>query len=231
MRLENPPTPPSRQTITLPFVVRRATSPEDLCKVTQMRSEAYGRHLPAFAARLRTVEDADRGPGVVVLLAESKDDGRPVGTVRLQVDHERALPIEASVILPAWLRDAGPIIEATRLGVEASECGALARNALLKASYLYSVAAGTSWIVAAARRPLDRLYQGLLFRDVFEGGPLLPMQHIGELPHRVLALPVREARALSMARGHPLAAHFFETEHPDLIVDAAPLRARVLTAA
>jgi hypothetical protein len=57
------------------------------------------------------------------------------------------------------------------------------------------------------------------------------MRHVGDLPHRVLALPVREARALSVARGHPLTAHFFETDHPDLIVDAAPLRAPVLAAA
>lgn len=226
MRHENLPAAPTRQTMTLPFVVRPATHPGDLSKVTQMRVAAYGRHLPAFAARLRTVEEADRGPGVVVLLAESKDDGRPLGTVRLQVDLLRALAIEASVVLPAWLRDGGPLVEATRLGVEAGVCGALARDALLKACYLYALAAGAAWIVAAARRPLDRLYEALLFRDVFAGGPLLTMRHVGHLPHRVLALPVREARALSIARGHPLAAHFFETEHPDLIVDAAQLVGR-----
>lgn len=231
MRLENPPATSSRPTVMLPFVVRPATSPDDLLKAAQMRAEAYGRHLPTFAARLRKVEDADRSPGVVVLLAEGKDDGRALGTLRLQVDHERALPIEASVILPAWLRDAGPMIEPTRLGVETGECGALARNALLKACYLYAKAAGAAWIVAAARRPVDRLYKALLFRDVFEGGPALPMAHIGNLPHRVLALPVREARALAVASGHPLTAHFFETEHPDLVVDAAPLRTRALAAA
>lgn len=130
-----------------------------------------------------------------------------------------------------WLRDAGPTIEPTRLAVEAGEHGALARNALLKACYLYAMAAGAAWIVAAARRPVDRLYETLLFRDVFEGGPAWPMAHIGNLPHRVLALPVREARALAVARGHRLTTHFFETEHLDLIVDAAPLRARALAAA
>lgn len=217
--------------MSLPFVVRPATSLDDLRKVAQMRAEAYGRHLPAFAASLRTVEEADRRPDVVVLLAERKDDGRPVGTVRLQIDLERPLPIEASVRLPAWLHADGPLIEPTRLGVEASECGALARNALLKACFLYSVAAGAAWIVAAARRPLDRLYKALLFREVFEDGEPQPMRHIGNLPHRVLALPVRDARALSVARGHPQTAYFFEIEHPDLIVNAAPLRARVPAAA
>lgn len=221
----------TRPSMPLPFVVRPATSPDDLRQVTQLRSEAYGRHLPGFATGLRAVEDADRSPGVLVLLAQSKVDGRAVGTVRLQTDLERALPVEASVMLPDWLRVDGPRIEATRLGVEASECGALARNALLKASYLYAVAAGASWIVATARPPLDRLYESLLFRDVFEDGALVPMRHVGDLPHRVMALPVLEARALFAARRHPLAAYFLDTEHPDLVIDAMPLRRRALAVA
>lgn len=211
-------------TARLPFVVRPARSVSDLRKVIQVRTEAYGRHLPDFAASLRALEQADRGSGVVVLLAEHKEDARPLGTVRLQIDLERALPVEASVILPPWLRGQGPLIEATRLGVEASECGALARNALLKAAYLYARAAGAAWILATARRPLDRLYEGLLFRDVFEGGVHLPMRHVGNLPHRVMALPVRDVHALAVARRHPLAALFFETAHPDLVVDPSLLR-------
>lgn len=231
MRPESPLTTPTRPSTSLPFVVRPATSPDDLRNATRVRAEAYARHLPGFATSLRTVEDADRSAGALVLLAESKDDRRPVGTVRLQSDLERPLPVEASVILPAWLRDDGPCIEATRLGVEASACGALARNALLKACYLHALAAGAAWIVATARSPLDRLYERLLFRDVFDGGPPRPMRHVGHLPHRVLALPVRELHARCAARRHPLGVFFFETDHPDLVVDATPLRRRLRAAA
>jgi len=219
MHIARPAAVPARPACALPFVVRPATGPEDLAEAAWMRAEAYGRHLPAFAAGLRTIEAADRSPGTLVLLARSKDDGRPVGTVRLHIDRERPLPIEASVHLPAWLSDAGPLIEPTRLGVEASACGALARTALLKACHLHATALGAAWIVAAARRPLDRMYRGLLFRDVFDGGPPLPMRHIGDLPHRVMALPVRELRAMSESRRHPLHAFFFETTHPDLVVE------------
>ena len=122
-------------------------------------------------------------------------------------------------------------VEATRLGVEASECGALARNALLKASYLHARAAGAAWIVATARPPLDRLYESLLFRDVLEGGAAVPMRHVGNLPHRVMALLVDEARALFSARRHPLAAYFLDTEHSDLVIDAIDnVRAKVAIA-
>lgn len=231
MHLHRPMPTRARHPTALPFVVRAATSPDDLRQVAQLRAEAYGRHLPAFASVLRRVEDADRSPGVVVLLARGKDDGRIVGTVRLQVDHERPLPVEASVALPGWLRGDGPLVEATRLGVEASERGAMARNALLKASYLHAEAAGAAWIVATARPPLDRLYRRLLFRDAFEHQAPVPMVHVGNLPHRVLALPLRQARALSAVRHHPLAAYFFDTDHPDLVINAAPLRPRTLHAA
>jgi hypothetical protein len=217
--------------MSLPFVVRPATGPDDLRQVAQLRAEAYGRHLPAFASVLRKVEDADRNPGVVVLLAEGKDDGRMVGTVRLQIDHERPLPVEASVVLPAWLRGDGPLVEAMRLGVEASERGAMARNALLKASYLLALASGAAWIVATARPPLDRLYKRLLFRDVFDRLEPVPMGHVGNLPHHVLALPLQQARALCAAHQHPLATYFFDTDHPDLVINAAPLRRRQLVAA
>lgn len=231
MRTPSPLPAHTRHPMPLPFVVRPAAGPHDLLQVATLRAQAYGRHLPGFASSLRTVEDADRSPGAVVLLAQSKADGRVVGTVRLQIDLRRALPVEASVALPAWLRAAGPCIEATRLGVEASECGALARNALLKASYLHALAAGAAWIVATARPPLDRLYESLLFRDVFEDGAAVPMRHVGNLPHRVMALEVQEARALFSARRHPLAAYFLDTEHPDLVIDARPLRQRALAAA
>jgi hypothetical protein len=231
MRFDRPSTTRARPQMSLPFVVRPATHPDDLRLVTQLRAEAYGRHLPEFASRLRRVEEADHSPGVVVLLAQSKDDGRAVGTVRLQIDLERPLPVEASVVLPAWLRDDGPRVEPTRLAVEASEIGALARNAMLKASYLYAAAAGAAWIVAAARPPLDRLYEGLLFRDVFAGCEPVPMRHIGNLPHRVMTLSMPQAHAMYTTRRHRLAAYFFDTDHPDLLVDAAMLRPRALDAA
>lgn len=215
--------PPPRPTQYWPFVVRPARDTHDLNRVAHFRAAAYGRHVPAFAASLRRIEAADRARASVVILADNKSDRRIVGTVRLHLGRDRPLPLEASLVLPTWLADDGARIEPTRLAVEASEHGALARNALFKACYLYGRAAGAAWLVAAARRPLDRLYQSLLFRDVFGDGLPRPMQHIGELPHRVLALPLRGVQALYQARRHPLTEYMVRTEHPDLIVDVVRL--------
>ncbi len=206
-----------------PFIVRPARGDQDLSRVAAFRAEAYGRHIPAFAASLRSIEVADWDRASVVIMAESKRDRRIVGTVRLHLGRDRPLPLESSLVLPTWLTNDGPLLEPMRLAVEASEQGALARNALFKACFRYGSAAGAAWLVAAARRPLDRLYEGLLFRDVFDDGLARPMRHIGDLPHRVLALPLRGVQELYEARRHPLTAYMLQTEHPDLIVDAARL--------
>lgn len=192
----------------LPFVVRAARDDHDLERVAQLRAQAYGRYLPAFAVSLRAVEATDRAHGTVVVLCESKHDRRVVGSVRL----------------PAWLTDDGPLVEPTRLVVEAGEHSTLVRNALFKACYLHARDAGAYWLVAAARAPLDRLYQRLLFRDVFDDALPRPMQHIGHLPHRVLALPLRDVVTLYRAQDHGLTRFMLDTHHPDVIVDAAALR-------
>lgn len=214
-----------------PFTVRPARDDRELSRVAAFRAAAYGRHIPAFAASLRSIEAADRARASVVILAEDKVDRRIVGSVRLHLGRDRPLPLEASLVLPDWLTDDGPLLEPTRLAVEASEQGALARNALFKACFRYGQAAGASWLVATARRPLDRLYEGLLFRDVFDDGLARPMRHIGDLPHRVLALPLHGVQALYRAQRHPLSGYMTDIDHPDLVVDASRLRepARVVT--
>lgn len=218
--------PAQEHTQLLPFVVRAARDEHDLERVAQLRARAYGRYLPAFAVSLRAIEAADRAHGTVVVLCESKHDRRVVGSVRLQMGHGGRLPLEASVRLPAWLTNDGPLVEPTRLVVEAGEHGTLVRNALFKACYLHARNAGAFWLVAAARAPLDRLYQQLLFCDVFGDALPRPMQHIGHLPHRVLALPLRDVETQYRAQDHGLTRFMLDTHHPDVTVDAAALRER-----
>lgn len=231
MSVHTPQDARSRPSRALPFVVRRAKSPADLEKVARLRATAYGRHLPDLGTQLQRVEHADRDPHAVVLLAEAKEDGRAVGTVRLRVDRHGPLTIEASVALPRWMCDAGPVLEPNRLAVEARELGTPARNALLKATYLHALAAGVQWVVVAARWPIDRLYESFLFSDVFAPGVLVPMRHCENMPHRVMALSMPDVPRLAIEKGHPMAAAFFDTDHPDLIVDATPLLAPMAAAA
>ncbi|MDB5757994.1 MAG: hypothetical protein JWM30_1283, partial [Burkholderia sp.] len=70
----------------LPFTIRVVSNIRDLEKAVRIRHAAYMRHVPGFASELTLPENADSEPGVVVLLAESKLDGSPIGTLRVQTN-------------------------------------------------------------------------------------------------------------------------------------------------
>ncbi|MCU0896833.1 MAG: hypothetical protein MUC55_04965 [Burkholderiales bacterium] len=205
---------PGIATEHVPFTVRIATSDEDLNKVVRIRHSAYARHVPAVAEKLREPEPFDRDPGIVVLLAESKLDGSPLGTMRIHTSQFNTLPLEGSVELPGWLKDA-PRSEANRLGISEGRIGRLVKHLLFKAYFRYCLLSGIEWMVIAARSPLDRQYDALMFTDLF-GGQFLPMRHGGNIPHRVLALEVASAEKRWSAAMHPLFEFMIRTAHPDI---------------
>jgi hypothetical protein len=71
-------------------------------------------------------------------------------------------------------------------------------------------------MVIGARSPLDRMYEALLFEDVFPGRGTIPLKHAGNLPHRILAFELETAEARWRAARHPLLDLFVHTSHPDI---------------
>lgn len=201
----------------LPFTVRIAESQADLAKAVSVRRSAYARHLPEVAARFNAPEPFDQAEGAVVLLAESKLDGSPLGTMRIHSSEGAALPLEGSVELPPWLTPSRS--EANRLAIVEGHVGRVVKLVLFKAYYRYCLENGIVWMVIAARKPLDRQYDSLLFTDVFDG-VFAPMKHGGNIPHRVLAFDVRAARERWEAARHPLFHFMINTHHPDILVSA-----------
>lgn len=201
----------------LPFTVRVVRSEDALHKAVAIRQAAYARHMPELAERLKAPEPNDHDEGSVVLLAESKLDGSPVGTMRIQTNRFNDLSIEQGVELPAWLRTKR-LAEATRLGIDLGRTGRVVKTALFKALYLYCIEAHIEWIVVGARSPLDRMYDALLFQDLFPG-QYIPMRHFNNIPHRVLAFDIPGAKALWEEAGHPLLGFMCHVHHPDIDVD------------
>ena len=204
----------------MPFTVRIAGTEAELEQAVQIRHAAYARHVPALAQLLRAPEAGDRDADATVLLAESKLDGEPLGTMRIQTNRRRPLAIEQSVALPAWLRHRR-LAEATRLGITAARVGRVVKILLFKAFYLYCKRTGVDWMVIGARSPLDRQYESLLFEDVFPGRGFVPLAHAGNIPHRVLAFEMATADARWRAAEHPLYGLFCRTHHPDINVRGA----------
>jgi hypothetical protein len=208
----------------LPFTVRVVRSEEALDKAVAIRQAAYARHMPVLAERLGAPEAIDHDQGSVVLLAESKLDGSPLGTMRIQTNRFNDLSIEQGVDLPAWLRNKS-LAEATRLGIDLGRTGRMVKIALFKALYLYCVEADIEWMVVGARSPLDRMYEALLFQDLFPG-QFIPMRHFNNIPHRVLALDIPGARALWEEARHPLLGFMCHTHHPDIDLSDADFSIR-----
>lgn len=212
----------------LPFTVRVVRSEEALGKAVAIRQAAYARHMPVLAERLRAPEANDHDQGSVVLLAESKMDGSPLGTMRIQTNRFNPLSIEQGVELPAWLRNKSQA-EATRLGIDLGRTGRLVKTTLFKAFFLYCVEANIEWMVIGARSPLDRMYEALLFQDLFPGQSI-PMPHFNNIPHRVLALEVGMVEERWDSANHPLYNFFFQTTHPDLDLSDSDYSGRSLPA-
>ena len=212
----------------LPFTVSVARSDEQLEKAVTMRHSAYARHVPALAERLKAPEPCDYDEGSVVLLAQSKLDGSPLGTMRIQTNGYCPLAIEQSVDLPDWLRDCS-LAEATRLGIAEGRIGRVVKTMLFKAYFEYCREADIDWMVIGARSPLDRQYEALLFQDVFPGRGFVPLRHAGNIPHRILAFEMETAQARWTAARHPLYQLFCDVRHPDIDVRDAVHGARSYT--
>lgn len=202
----------------LPFTIRIVHNEKQLERAVTLRQSAYARHVPQFAAHLRKPEAADSDPGSIVLFAESKLDGSVIGTMRIQTNRYSSLGIEESVDLPTWLHGT-TLAEATRLGVAEGREGRLVKTVLFKAYFLYCQRAQVDWMVITARRPLDRQYEALLFKDVFAPGEYIPMHHVGGIAHRVMAFHIATAEMRWTAAHHPLYDFMCRTWHPDILLD------------
>jgi len=205
----------------LPFAVRVVRNEVDLAKAVCIRHAAYARHMPDFAEKLRHPESLDEEPGVVVLLAESRLDGSALGTLRIQSNAYKPLTVEQSVTLPRWLRDR-PLIEGSRLGVVAGTIGRLVKAVLIKATLKYCENEGIDWAVVAARAPIDRQYEQLMFEDLFPEMGFIPMRHGNNIPHRVMGYEIETGHQRLVDANHPLLKFMSYTRHPDIDVRVAP---------
>jgi len=200
---------------SLPFVVRCVRNEAELAKAVAIRRSAYGRHVPELAARFAAPEPSDRDGSSRVLVALSKLDGMPVGSMRYRTNQHRPLDVEQSVSLPEPLRQR-VLTEATRLAVSQAAVGRVVKAMLMKAMFLQCEASGVECMVVTARHPMDRFYHWLLFEDVFPEGDFVPMAHVGMIPHRVMSCDLVATKRRWLECEHPWYSLFFGIQHPDI---------------
>jgi hypothetical protein len=213
----------------LPFTIRRVETEDSLKKAVAIRHAAYARHVPEFARSLAVPESCDYADDTVVLLAESKLDGSALGTARIQTNAHGPLHLEDSVALPEWLQGRR-LAEVTRLGVDEGRIGRLVKIALIKACFEYCEQNAIDYAVVTGRTPIDRQYAQLLFSDVFDENTLVPLRHVGNIPHRVMAFEIATGEQRWTDARHPMLGFFRHTRHPDIDIApraAVPVNARI----
>jgi hypothetical protein len=201
----------------LPFTVRAIRDEARIRRAVRIRQAASGRHLLELTEMPKASESYDLEEGTTVLLAESKLDGSPLGSLRLQSNRYGRLGIEQSVELPEWLKFCS-LAEGTTLAVSEGRIGRLVEAALIKASYLYCLESDVDWIIVTARKPRDRQYETYLYQDVYPGGESIPMRHVGNIPHRVMAFEIKSGAARWADADHTLFDFMCRTRHPDIDV-------------
>lgn len=207
------PTGPKR--VDLPFTVRIVRTDEQLERAVRIRAEAYGRHLPRLGEILETPEIVDRDPNSIVFLAEAKNDGEALGTIRIQTNFSSPISLETSIDLPDVFRGR-PLAGVSRLAVKAGSRGRLVKLALFKALHRYCLAKQVEWILIGARAPLDQTYLDLGFVDVFEDSAPRPLASAAGVPHRILCFEVFTAERRWFELSHPLYLFMGQRFHPDI---------------
>jgi hypothetical protein len=205
----------------LPFIIKRVETEADMRKAVQIRHAAYARHIPQFAQTLLVPEHSDYDEDAVVLLAVSKLDGSALGSTRIQTNLHQPLSVEDSVALPSWLQGRR-LAEVTRLGIGEGRIGRLVKIALIKACFDHCEANDIDWAVVTGRAPIDRQYEQLLFADVFEDKMPVPLAHVGNIPHRVMAFEIASGQRRWEAAAHPLLNFFRHIRHPDIDIGIQP---------
>ncbi|MBA3590026.1 hypothetical protein [Methylibium sp.] len=214
------------QTQSLSFDLRIVRTRQDLLAACEVRAAAYGRHLPHLRSVLLEPDLLDADKNTTVVLCVDKVSGEAIATARFQTNAAGPLLIEHSVRLPAAMQT-DTRVEITRLSVVPS-ADPLAKLCLMKASYLFCMASQIRWMVISARsEALIRQYQRLGFVDLFAGQPSVPMLHVMQIEHRVLAFNVTTAESRWRENGHALYQFMIETAHPDLqLFSTAPAMPR-----
>lgn len=215
----------------LDFRIQIARKGESFERAVSVRSEAFSRHSHPMVRAGFTVEPADTSESSVLLCAESKTTGEPIGAMRLSDNRTDELGIWNELPIPAQHKGY-PALLVSRLTVHAGRTGHAARNALCKAMYLYAVAMQMRFIYVLVLPPRDRLYRPMGFNPVYEGDPVFKLKSNSNVDTKVLFAEVNRFETIWRERGHPLYQYVFQTRHADIELFSAvtgPKRRRRLS--
>lgn len=204
----------------LPFRIVIVRTEEQLRAACEVRSEAYGRHVPEFRAQFAEPDDLDRRQDTLVFLAQDKETGQAIGSARLRTNAREPLQIEQCVTLPGTMSQQH-IAEINRLCVHPDYKKGKPSVAIMKAIYLWCLAMQVRHITAGSREKMAQQYEFIGFTDLFEKKQMFPLSYTGGLEHRILSFEVLTAERNWHQQNHLLYAYMMTTVHTDIQIFAS----------
>lgn len=200
----------------LPFKVSIVRTAEKLQQVCDLRAVAYSVRNSTFGALLVKPEPSDLEPGNVVLIAECKETGQVLGSMRIHTNLFNPVPMETVIAMPKFMQ--GQLLaEACRFCIKQGENSSLVRLALFKTSYLYCYSNQIEYFLCVAKKPLNRVYKSMGFKPI-DGGDSdiwLPVGYVANIEHSMLVMNIID---LWGDRAHKFYGFFRGTYHPDLVI-------------
>lgn len=197
---------------SLPFRISILKTAAELKEAVQHRSLGYGRRSVALGGSLEMPEAGDaRAHGREILIATSKMDGSIIGSLRLEINFYQPVSVQRYAQLPAEI-NSRRIMDANRFCCFESN---ICRAALFKAAIAYGASKDVDHFIIATLDKLVPLYASVGFAPLFDDGRMHPIPSAENLPHRIMELDVRNARALVVQRRPSVVDFLFDTDHSD----------------
>lgn len=219
VRVGSPYTRAALESQPLPFRVRIASSTHDIQRVCQHRGQAYARHQPGLVERLSLgqPEADDLRDDIVLVMAESHEDGSILGSLRLSTNINTPLRFEREFDLPPQFHGRS-MMEAGRMVTQNGPLGRMVVPAMIKVTSLVSHRVGTDYVLLIARAPLDRMYKAWQFEDVFQGQKVVTSAQPG-VPVTLFSMDIEQVDHRLRTAQCPIYQFMAETHHPDIELD------------
>ncbi len=199
----------------LGFTVKIARNDNQLFSALAVRKESYTKHHPDYAEIVAVKDRRDQQSGSIVFVAESKLDGSPLGTVRIETNQMRPLQMESDFKLPKSMQGTR-LAHISRMATRQGTGGRSVKYGLLKAVYLYCHAKEVKFFLIATIPPLERLYYRLGFTNLSEKTNSIQLSEYGNFPMRVLRAKVSRFEYLTSKFAPDLNRFMFHSIHADI---------------
>jgi hypothetical protein len=206
--------------------MRIAKSPEDIQRVCQHRGEAYARHQPDLVKRMSLFkpEADDLRDDVVLVMAESHEDGSILGSLRLSTNINTPLRFQKELKLPERFKNRS-LMEAGRMVAQNGRTGRMVVPSLIKAAFEISHHSGIDYSMLIGRAPIDRMYHAMQFEDVFGGRKVITSAQPG-VEVTLFFMDILQADARWRSAQCPMYGFMAQTLHPDIYIDHAFVQQR-----